>query len=90
MTSKKAIHALTEKVRETLNREWRPIPGDCPEDEYSSYAKKIATMVLEGADDHAIMRYLERSERYDIGLGRFDHKRASQVVLAIRSLPSAN
>ncbi|MCA6114343.1 hypothetical protein J6524_05285 [Bradyrhizobium sp. WSM 1738] len=81
---------MTEKVSGILNREWHPIPGDCPEDEYNSYALKIAGMVLQGADDHAIMRYLERSERHDIGLGSFDHNRASQVIAAIRTLPSSN
>jgi hypothetical protein len=85
---KRAIRALTRKVRDVLNREWRPIPGDCPEGEYDSYAQQIAGMVLRGADDHAIMRYLERSEREHIGLGGFDAKRALKVISTIRGLGS--
>jgi hypothetical protein len=89
MTSEKsAIRALTRKVRDILNREWHPIPGECPEDEYDSYAMQIAGMVLRGADDCAIMRYLERSEREHIGLGGFDANRALKVISTIRGLGS--
>lgn len=83
---KQAVRVWTEMVRDILNREWRPIPGDCPDNEYDTYAVKIAQMVLQGADDYAIMEYLERSERHDIGLGRFDPERARKVIAAIRTL----
>lgn len=90
MVNKNAVRALTEKVRGILNRDWRPIPGDCPENEYDTFASKIAGMVLQGADDHAIMQYLDRSERHDIGLGSFNDERARRVIAAIRSLTFPN
>ena len=87
---KQAVHVWTGMIRDILNREWRPIAGDCPDDEYDAYAAKIAGMVLHGTDDHTIMKYLERSELHDIGLGTFDSERARKVIAAIRTLADSS
>jgi len=71
-----------------MNREWDPI-GGCPDDEYDRYAGTIAAMIRDNRDDFALMQYLERTERHDIGLGSFDAERARRVVASIRKLGPA-
>jgi len=73
------------QIRDILNREWDPI-GGCPADEYDRYARTITKMIHDNRDDFALMQYLERTERHDIGLGRFNAERARRVVAAIRKL----
>ena len=73
------------QIRDILNREWDPI-GGCPADEYDRYARTIMKMIRDNRDDFALIQYLERTERHDIGLGRFDAERAQRVVAAIRKL----
>ena len=90
---KKAAHKWLRQIREILNRDWHPIPGDCPDDEYERYASKLAAMILDHARDDRLVAYLEWAEVENMGLGRpFVRERASKVVSAIRSLetpPSA-
>ena len=85
---KEALRVWRERIGDILNREWDPI-GGCPEDEYSRYARAMAEMIRENRDDFALMQYLERTERHDIGLGRFDVGRARRVVASIRKLGPA-
>lgn len=59
----------------------------CPEDEYDTYASKIAATIRDGADDNELMRYLERAEVKYIGLGPpFDAARGRKVAPALRLL----
>jgi len=76
------------RVSDIMNREWDPI-GGCPDDEYDRYAGTIAAMIRDNRDDFALMQYLERTERHDIGLGSFDSERARRVVASIRKLGPA-
>lgn len=41
---KKEARNWHRKIRDVLNRDWDPI-GGCPDDEYESYAGKIAAMI---------------------------------------------
>ena len=86
--SKQAFLIWQGRIRDILNREWDPI-GGCPDEEYDRYAGTMATMIRDNRDDFALMQYLERTERHDIGLGRFDAERARKVVASIRKLGPA-
>jgi hypothetical protein len=83
---KKAVRDWQEQIRDVLNREWDPI-GGCPEDEYYTYADRLASMLHRGASDDDLMRYLEWAEGEDIGLGSpFNAERGRKVVAALRTL----
>ncbi len=77
--------AWTRKIRDILNREWDPI-GGCPEDEYETYAAKVAAMFLQDASDDAIMQYLEWAAVENMGLAQFNSDRARKAIAAIRRL----
>jgi hypothetical protein len=85
---KEAFRIWLGRIRDIMNREWDPI-GGCPEDEYDRYVRTIAAMIQDNRDDFALMQYLERTERHDIGLGRFDTEWTRRVVAAIRKLGPA-
>jgi hypothetical protein len=83
---KKALGKWLREIREILNREWDPISG-CPEDEYESYARKIAAMVRDGTTDEQLLKYLERAEVENMGLSHpFDVDRGNRVVAALRAV----
>jgi hypothetical protein len=83
---RRAIRVWTNKVRDILNREWDPI-GDCPENEYDTYAHRLASMIHHDATDDDLMRYLEDAEVHIIGLGPpFDIERGRRVISALRLL----
>lgn len=86
--NKAGIRSWLRAIRATLNQEWAPIE-DCPEDEYDTYADKLASMIIHGAEDNELMRYLESAEVEYIGLGpSFDLERGHRVVAALRLLGS--
>jgi hypothetical protein len=83
---KKEARNWLRKIRDVLNRDWDPI-GGCPDDEYESYAGKIAAMIRDHATDEQLIAYLEWAEVEHMGLGLpFNQERAGKVVSAIRSL----
>lgn len=88
-TAKKAIRVLQKQVQDILNREWDPI-GGCPDDEYETYAGKVAAMVLQGAGDDDILRYMEWAEVENMGFAQFQSDRARKAIAAIRALGLAN
>ena len=84
---RKAARKWLRDVREVLNREWAPIPADVPDDEYESYAGKLAAMLRDKATDGELLDYLAWAEVEHIGLGPpFDRARGEQVVAALRRL----
>jgi len=82
---KNATAIWKRQIRDILNRDWDPI-GGCPEDEYESYAGKIAAMIREGANDDQLMSYLEWAEAEHMGFGRFNRERGRKVITALRTL----
>jgi hypothetical protein len=87
MTSRQSSNGyyVIPKVRDILNREWDPI-GGCPDDEYETYAAKVAAMLLQIASDDAIMKYLVWAEVENMGLAQFNSDRARKAIAAIRGL----
>jgi hypothetical protein len=85
-------------LRGILNTDWDPI-GGCPDDEYDRYAKRIASMLREGASDAELAGYLNWVETNLMGLfvGNIDERNADtrvaerlrSVVLAIGAHPNA-
>ena len=83
---KRTARRWLRDIRDVLNRDWDPI-GDCPEDEYESYAGQLASMVQASATDEQILKYLEWAEVEHMGLGQhFDRNRGKTVIAAIRAL----
>jgi hypothetical protein len=87
-SDKEALRIWQGRIRDIINHEWDPI-GRCPEDEYDRYVRTISAMIRDDRDDFALMQYLERTDRHESGLGRFDAERARRVVAAIRKLGPA-
>lgn len=64
-----------------------PPIGGMPEDEYDSYAARLASMVVAGPTDDLLLKYLHHVEVYDMRLAaNFDPERTRNVVAAIRAL----
>jgi hypothetical protein len=57
------------EVRELFWREWNPIGGGVPRDEYDTYADKAHAMVHEGRSASEIADYLFAISRDRMGLG---------------------
>ena len=77
-----------EQINEILHREWAPIAGDPPSDEYEAYVGKIAALLQQNASDDEMLAYLEWAEVTNIGLGGpFDRERAKKVIGTLRLLP---
>jgi hypothetical protein len=83
-----AIRDWINRIRDVLNTEWKPIPGDdTPEDEYDQYAHGIASRLAKGASDAEIIAYLEWVEVENMGLGGpFNPASVSRVITALRAL----
>jgi len=90
MPDKKATGLWLRAIRDVLNREWDPIGVALPggvEDEYDSYAGKLAAMIRNQATDEQLLGYLEWAEVENIGLGHpFDRERGKRVVAALRAI----
>jgi hypothetical protein len=83
-----AIQEWMRQINAVLHRDWAPVPGDPPEDEYESYVGPLATMLREGAPDGDLLAFLEWAEVQAMGLGEpFARKRAERVIAALRRLP---
>jgi len=83
---KRATRTWLRQIRDVLNRDWDPI-GDCPEDEYETYAGKVAAMIRDRASDEQLLSYLKWAEVENMGLGSpFDQERGQRVVAALRRL----
>jgi hypothetical protein len=83
---KVTVRKWLREIRNILNRDWGPI-GGCPEDEYETYAGKIAAMVQDGATDEQLLKYLEWAEVENMGLSHpFDAVRGNRVIAAIRTI----
>ena len=87
-SDREAVRIWRGRISDIMNREWDPING-CPDYEYDRYVGTIAAMIRDNRDDFALIQYLERTERHDIGLGSFDAERARRVVASIRKLGPA-
>jgi hypothetical protein len=86
---RKAVRPWHRQIIDVLNREWDPIGvvSDNIEDEYDSYAAKIAALIRNGATDDQLSRYLEKQEIDSMGLSRpFDKERATKVIAELRKL----
>jgi hypothetical protein len=86
--AKYASRQWRRQIRDVLNREWDPI-GGCPEDEYDTYAGKLAAMIRDKASDEDLTRYLEWAEAEHMGFSRFDTERGRKVVKSLRDLGPA-
>jgi hypothetical protein len=76
-----------KQINAVLHREWCPIHCDVPEDEYESYARPLATMLLANAPDAKLIAHLEWAEMESIGLGGpFSLERAEKVIATLRAL----
>lgn len=84
-TARRMDRPWHQQIRDVLNREWNPI-GSCPGDEYRTYSDKIAAMILLGASDDDLMRYLEWAEVEQMGLSPFNIVRARNSIDAIRAI----
>lgn len=83
-----SVKEWMKAINAVLHREWAPIAGDPPEDEYESYVGPLATMLLKHAPDAELLAYLEWAEVENMGLGRpFALERAEKVVASLRALP---
>ncbi len=81
--------ALFGQVRSVLNREWDPI-GVYPqvEDEYDSYALKVARLLIEGTDAPAVATRLMQFERDAMGYERATADRNLAVARKLLDLDS--
>jgi hypothetical protein len=86
--AKYASREWRRRIRDVLNREWDPI-GGCPEDEYDTYAGKLAAMIRDKASDEDLTRYLEWAEAEHMGFGKFNSERGRKVVQSLRNLGPA-
>ena len=80
------------RINEVLHKEWAPIEGGVPNDEYESYVGPIAAMLLNGAPDSELAAYLDHIETEVMGLGgALPTNRFTAVIAALRALgaPSA-
>lgn len=85
-----SVKAWFRRVRDVLNREWDPI-GDCPENEYDTYAARVMALILEDRSDEAIENYLEWVETQYMGLREpVDRDRLKRTVAAIRAAEKGN
>ena len=88
---KLASRAWRSRLRDVLNTVWDPI-GNCPPDEYDSYAGKIAALVREGASDSALSKYLIWAETENMDMTWSEerrlahHERLARTIAAIRAL----
>jgi hypothetical protein len=83
-----AVKAWMKAINSVLHREWAPIAGEPPEDEYESYVGSLAAMLLKHAPDADLLAYLEWAEVENIGLGGpFARERAEKVIASLRALP---
>jgi hypothetical protein len=91
---RKAGQEFLREVSDTLYREWDPIgvlPMGGPMDEYESYAGPIASMLIRGDSDEALLKFLEWAEIEQMGLsGPFDPRSVRKVIAALRQLPLPN
>ena len=90
----KAGKKFLREVSDTLYREWDPIGVQAmggPTDEYESYAGPIASMLIKGDSDEALLKFLEWAEIDQMGLsGPFDSQSVQKVVAALRKLQLPN
>jgi len=86
--SKQHLKQLTEQVQRVLLQDWDPIGvNDEPlaQDEYVSYASKIAGMLWHGADKARIADHLYQIETHAMGLSG-SQARCESVALKLLSL----
>jgi hypothetical protein len=84
---KKSTREWLLQINQVLHKEWNPIAGGVPEDEYESYAGPIATLLLKGASDSELAAYLDRAETESMGLGgSLPSDRFRVVIAALRAL----
>lgn len=89
----KQVNALIKKVNDVLAEQWDPIGlyEDEPEialDEYTSYAPKIAGLLIQGADVSSIQSCLSeiKSEMMELdGFGGCDRKTAQALIALVDS-----
>lgn len=65
---KRKLKEFTKKVDAILWKEWDPIAGGVPKDEYTSYALGIAGKAWNGESKQAILEYLFWAENENMGL----------------------
>ncbi len=76
-----------EPLRDIGLRDWSPIGGGVPIDEYDTYLLRAAGQIANGKSDDAVADYLVSVEVEEMGLGPAPglRKRALAVASAIRS-----
>ncbi|MBI1827043.1 MAG: cyclase family protein [Planctomycetes bacterium] len=77
-------------IHDVLIREWDPIGvSDEPaaQDEYDSYIPRIYRLIVEGADDFALARHLEKIETDQMGLASH-HDRNDRIAWRLREVLS--
>jgi hypothetical protein len=83
---------LSQAVKDILFHEWDPIGvNDSPRagNEYDSYAPTLCRLIRERADDHKIVRHLERLQKLSMGLSTtnpaHDLRIASRLISLMKS-----
>ena len=86
VTDKKAGRRWRKRIREVLNSEWDPVGvGASSEDDYDSYAGRVAAMLRAGALDADLLQYLHWAETVDIGMPG-DMARLNRVLASLRAV----
>lgn len=62
--------SLQEKVRDVLLKDWDPIGGGVPDDEYDQYIPRVCRMLMEKKSKEELKNHLINISQEDMGLGK--------------------